>query len=164
MIKLFLVDVDGCLTDGNYYMSETGAISKSFYSRDFHGMYMLSQIGVQVGIISMSSDKVINRQCDRAATYIKLVTGTKDKLASVAEEFSEYNSGEMAYMGDELIDIPLLKTVSLAACPRNAHPEVIKVVTRVDGLILNSPGGCGCVREFADVVMKINKCAGGEVR
>jgi len=159
MIRLFLADVDGCLTDGVYHTDDNGKISKSFYSRDFHGMQQLHKSGVAVGIVSMSSDKVIVRQCYRCAAYIELEVGAKDKVKAVQERFlTDYNKDEVAYIGDEVFDIPLLEMVGLAACPSDAHSEVISKLTHSDnGVVLNNPGGRGCVREFTDMVLEINR-------
>lgn len=158
MIKLFLTDVDGCLTDGVYQMSETGAISKNFHTHDFHGMWLLKNSGVKVGILSMSSDQVIHRQCDRAAPYAVLWTGMKDKLALVEEKYlDDYSWNEIAFVGDELFDMPLLVKVGLSACPHDAVTQVKDLLERKsDGLVLSRFGGRGCIREFADYVLNCN--------
>lgn len=182
MIKLFLSDVDATLTDGIYHTSEQGVISKNFYTRDFHGMWMLNQTGVEVGIITVANDHVITQQCNRGAKYAKVMKGVEDKLAYVTDEFvlkcdmceegdpyrieyphRKYSWDEIAFIGDDIIDAELLKTVGLAACPLDAADEIQAIVAdrsdsqEGEGFRSGYPGGRGCVREFADFVLLINK-------
>lgn len=173
-IKLFLSDCDATLTDGIYNTSESGQISKNFYTRDFYGIWMLSKTGVEIGIITVASDDVIVRQCNRAAKYVKVMTGVKDKLAFVADIFVEgdpyrteyprrkYNWDEIAFIGDDVVDSELLKKVGLAACPQDAAEEVRDIIahrsySQGECFRSNYPGGKGCVREFAEYVLSINE-------
>lgn len=183
MIKLFACDVDGTLTDGFYHTTEKGEVSKNFFTRDFHGLRMLNQAGVEVAIITAATDKAIDHQCRRAAKYVDIIKGTKDKVASINDKYvfdvtSDVNSSfgeqnclygsgrlywsEIAYIGDDIFDIELLSTVGLCSCPSDADTEVVKIVsTRQDndgaGFYSNFPGGRGCVREFAEYVLGINR-------
>lgn len=173
MIKLFLVDVDATLTDGNYLVAEDGSLSKNFFSRDFHGMYLLNEVGVEVAIITTSRDHVIKRQCSRSAEYITILTDVHDKLSTVTKLIRPvgkeklirpnllWDEGflwdEVSYIGDDVIDLHLLDMVGLAACPANAHDAVKSLIyERKDGIVLSKNGGCGCVREFADMVLSLN--------
>jgi 3-deoxy-D-manno-octulosonate 8-phosphate phosphatase (KDO 8-P phosphatase) len=159
MIKLFLSDVDGTLTNGIYCMGEDGSLQKGFYSRDFHGMWMLDQAGVKVGIISCSGDRVIYRQCERAAKYALVMTGHKDKKAAIEGAFVAKGLGwdEIAYIGDDMVDLALLEVVGVAGCPSDADMLVQATVgTRDDGFLSSYAGGCGAVREFARYVLDLN--------
>ncbi|MHA2279382.1 MAG: phenylphosphate carboxylase subunit delta [Promethearchaeota archaeon] len=140
-------------------MSEDGSLQKGFFSRDFHGMWMLNESGVKIGIISYSHDKTIHRQCERAAKYALVMAGCKDKRTTVEEAF--VNRGltwsEIAYIGDDVIDSTLLGTVGVAACPQDAHDKVKSLIeTLPNGLISRFPGGYGAVREFAEYIQGIN--------
>ena len=162
MIKLFVTDCDGVLTNGAYCVSEEGLLSKGFYSRDFHGMWMLNNAGVSVGVMSYSRDPVVSCQCNRVATYAICMTGIKDKAVAVESRFvtSSVNPRglvkdweEIAYIGDDVIDIPLLEKVGLAACPIDADPVVRKCIEEHrDGFVSTKKGGEGCVREFVDYI------------
>ena len=160
MIKLFLSDVDGTLTDGIYHTTEEGTISKNFYTRDFHGMWMLDQAGVEVGIITVANDDVIVHQCDRGAKYATVMKGAKDKRAHIKSEYVDsgrFSWDEIAFIGDDIVDTELLKAVGLSACPCDAVEEILDTVEIKDGFVSNQQGGKGCVREFAEIVLLLNK-------
>ena len=186
MIKLFLCDVDGVLTDGIYHTSEDGKLSKNFFTRDFHGLWMLKEAGVKIGIITAANDDVIDHQCRRVLHYADLIKGSKDKLRSIEDKYEEFEWSEIAYIGDDIFDMELLSAVSLCACPLDADSAVIKLIeTRSEddfegcsavpqrdvygrdidiefrqvgeGFLSELPGGHGCVREFAEYVLEINK-------
>ena len=191
MIKLFLCDVDGVLTDGIYHTSEDGKLSKNFFTRDFHGLWMLKEAGVKIGIITAGNDDVIDHQCRRILHYADLIKGSKDKLKSIEDKYEEFDWSEIAYIGDDIIDIELLSAVGLCACPVDADRAVIQLIetrgedeiegyddldidslredhvsmdeegtifpTCGEGFLSDFPGGHGCVREFAEYVLEINK-------
>lgn len=184
MIKLFACDVDGTLTDGFYNTTEKGEVSKNFFTRDFHGLWMLNQMGVKVCIITAGIDEAIDHQCRRGAKCIDIIIkGAKDKVASIDDKYvfdvtSDVNSSfgeqnclygsgrlywsEIAYIGDDIFDIELLSTVGLCSCPSDADKEVVKIVsTRQElnsaGFYSSFPGGRGSVREFAEYVLEINR-------
>lgn len=162
MIRLFLTDLDGCLTNGKYLTGEHNDIFKTFYTRDFQGMMMLHEKGITVGVVTASRDRVINNQCHRAAAYVNILSGASDKISSVNDFFKVDNDDnldwvDISYIGDDVFDIPLLEKVGLPACPIDAHDFVKNIVSKSDnGIILNKKGGEGCVRELADIVMEIN--------
>lgn len=164
MIKLFLCDVDGTLTDGIYHTTEKGEISKNFFTRDFHGLWMLDETEVRVGIITASNDDVIDHQCRRGAKYVDVMKKAKDKLVAVRDNYVDkfgYDWDEIAFIGDDVFDIRLLSAVGLCACPFDADSKVIEFVEQRDeGFYSNYSGGYGCVREFAEYVLEIN--AAGE--
>lgn len=157
MISVFLSDVDGCLTNGSYSMNEDGQLFKSFSSRDFHGLSILHNIGVQIVFLSVSNDEVINRQAERAAKYARVITGVRDKYSFILEEYVNKNGtdwSDIAYIGDDIFDIPLLEAVGSASCPKDAHPLVKQVISdSSNGYISSFNGGSGAVREFTDYVV-----------
>ena len=158
MIKLFLTDVDGTLTDGVYSTNEEGIVHKNFYTRDFHGLHMLKETGMDIGIISYSKDCVINKQADRAAKYAKVMTGVKDKLKFITEHVKkDLNWDEIAYIGDDTIDEELLAKVGVPACPYDAYFSVIRLVeNHKEGFKSAYCGGKGAVRDFAEYIIALN--------
>ncbi len=160
MIKLFLSDVDATLTDGIYHTTEEGTISKNFHTRDFHGLWMLNQSGVEVGIITAANDDVIVHQCNRGAKYATVMKGVKDKLAHIKSEYvdsGKFSWDEIAYIGDDVFDEELLMAVGLAACPYDTVESVREAVLENEGFESKFNGGRGCVREFAEYVLVINE-------
>lgn len=168
MIKLFLSDVDATLTDGIYHTTENGEISKNFFTRDFHGFLMLHESGVKIGVITVANDDVIVHQCKRGAKYVTVMKGVKDKLAFIADNYVNLEPSvawnEIAFIGDDVFDIELLRNVGLCGCPYNAVDEVLEIVeTRAsididetEGFMSRFDGGKGCVREFAEYVLEVN--------
>lgn len=173
MIDLFVTDLDGCLTDGLYVVDRLGRVSKTFYTRDFHGIDKIIDSGVYVVILT-SSDS----DCDRhkITEFIdKKFKGNNDypgpakirffqnitNKKQFIEEFISRSSiswDNIAYIGDDEIDIELLTSVGIAACPLDAEPCVIDVVSNLPGgIVLNKPGGKGCVREFINVILDMRK-------
>jgi len=160
MIKILMVDCDGTLTNGMYNTSENGVVFKTFFSRDFHGMMLLNQLGVKIAILTTASDDVIGYQCRRAAPYISVYKNIKDKYKFVVEsdEFQSFDLIDMAFMGDDTFDIPLLQEVGLPACPHDADSKVFEVIEGMDdGFISQKMGGSGAVREFADYICDLIK-------
>lgn len=169
MIKLFVSDVDSTLTDGIYHTTERGEISKSFFTRDFHGLWMLNQTGVKVGVITVASDDVIDHQCRRCAQYIEIIKGTKNKFKSIEDKYVEFGPRigwhEIAYIGDDVFDMELLAAVGLCACPYDADESVRELVLdrakkeldETEGFESLYVGGKGCVREFVEYVLEINR-------
>lgn len=167
MIKLFITDVDGVLTNGLYYVFEDGGVrSKAFHTRDFHGLWMLNEAGVQVCIISMSNDKIIEQQCERCAKYAHVIRGSRDKAKDIAERYIDsglYTWNEVAYIGDDIFDIPLLQMSQWAGCPFDAVEEVQRGIMShlymngKNGARLNERGGHGCIREAADMILAMNR-------
>lgn len=150
-IKLLLLDVDGVLTNNHLYYSDDGLEMKSFYTRDGHGMVMLQKSGVDIGIITgRKSPLVTNRMRDLKVKHV--YQGVPDKLPTFLQLMSELqiDLSEVAYIGDDILDLPILSRVGLSATPADGDPEVKQ---RVDYI---SPfnGGRGCVREMCELIMK----------
>lgn len=158
MIKLFICDSDGCLTDGGYYIfSNADTVVKRYYTRDFYGMQQLQKKGITVVVLSQSTTGTEKEQCRRAGGNILCLTGVQEKYRQVLNDFvGQYKWDEIAYMGDDLNDKELLTAVGMAACPMDAEDEIVELVrNRRDGYVINRPGGCGCVRRFANMVLKL---------
>lgn len=152
-IKLFLTDIDGTLTDGGMYYSETGDELKKFNTRDGMGMAKLREKGIKVGIITSEECKLNIRRAQKLKLDY-LFQGKKDggKLA-VAQEIAEkmgISMQEVAYIGDDINCIELLSAVGIAACPADANDKV-KSIPGI--IVMRKKGGEGCVREFCDKLL-----------
>jgi 3-deoxy-D-manno-octulosonate 8-phosphate phosphatase (KDO 8-P phosphatase) len=155
-IKHFITDVDGCLTDGSYYFhSEQEGIGRKFFARDFHGMNTLLEHGIKISIISKSFISVAHLARYNYSVHFEVL----NKLEFVELNFIKKGVkwDEIAYIGDDVFDIPLLGRVGMAACPSDAEQEVSEVIERrKDGFVMCRPGGRGCVREFSNLVLPKN--------
>ena len=151
-IKIFLSDVDGVLTDGGMYYTESGDEFKKFNCYDGMGMKLLQEKGYKVGIIT-SENKQINRNRARKLKLDFDFHGIKDKLKFV-QEFcinENFKLSEIAYIGDDINCFDLLSNVGVCACPKNAVSK-IKNIPNIK--LLNSYGGNGAFREFAEIYVK----------
>ena len=150
MIKLILTDIDGVWTDGSMYYDQTGNEWKRFSTYDGAGVVKAHRNGIPVGIITGEDTKIVERRAEKLKVdYV--FQGISDKL-EVADNLCRslgISLKEVAYMGDDLADIPLLKAVGYSAAPANAMPEVKEVVT----FITEKKGGDGAFREFVDKIL-----------
>ncbi len=148
-IRLVLLDVDGVLTDGRLYYGPEGEALKAFDVKDGHGVVMLRD-RVDFGVISGRPGKASQRRLEELGVK-HLVFGERDKLEGYAKlAHLGFADAEVAYMGDDVNDVPLLRKVGLSACPADARPEVREAVH----FVARSPGGRGAVRELCDLVLK----------
>ncbi|HIQ37894.1 MAG TPA: HAD-IIIA family hydrolase [Desulfocapsa sulfexigens] len=150
-IKLLLLDVDGVLTDGNLIYSHEGKESKSFNTQDGFGLRLLQDAGVKVGIITARSSEALERRSqDLKISY--LYQGSSNKLDAYKEivKSSGLKPFEIAYMGDDWLDMVLLKRVGLAVAPANAVVEVREMVHYTT----EQSGGHGAVRELCDLILE----------
>lgn len=148
-IRLVLLDVDGVLTDGRLYYGPEGEVMKAFDVRDGHGIVLLRD-QVDFGVVSGRPGKASERRLQELRVK-HLVFGERDKLAGYARlAHLGITDEEVAYMGDDVNDVPLLRRVGLSACPADAHPEVKEAVH----FVARCPGGRGAVRELCDLVLK----------
>lgn len=149
-IKLLLLDVDGVLTDGSIIYSHDGGETKSFNTRDGFGIRLLQKIGVEVGLITARESEAVSRRAlDLKLRHVFQKSGNKlDVFRKITQEL-QLQPDEVAYMGDDWLDLPLLTRVGLAAAVADAAPEVrarVHYVTR-------RSGGHGAVREICDLII-----------
>jgi 3-deoxy-D-manno-octulosonate 8-phosphate phosphatase (KDO 8-P phosphatase) len=150
-IRLLLLDVDGVLTDGRLYFDAKGEALKVFHVRDGHGIKMAQQAGIEVALLSgRRSDAAFHRARDLGLS--RYYEGLRDKVAVLEELLAALNLGpqEVAAVGDELVDLPLMARVGLAVAVADAPPEVKATALWVTP----SPGGQGAVREVTDLLLK----------
>ncbi len=147
-IKFLVLDIDGVMTDGGMYYSETGDEHKKFNTKDGMSLKELKKKDFKVGIISSGYNKnIIQNRADLFGIQ-HVHVGTQPKMDTLTKWCEELNIAlhNVAFIGDDINDKPVLKSVGLSACPSDAVDE-IKEISQV---ILSKPGGGGCVREFVD--------------
>lgn len=150
-IRLVIFDVDGVLTDGSLFYGDDGQEYKAFNSRDGHGMVMLQRSGVQIGIITGRSSEVVRLRM--AGLGIELVyQGQRDKLPAYEELKGRLGlaDAEVAYVGDDVVDLPVMTRVGLAIGVADAH-ELVKARAH---WCTNRPGGRGAAREVCELLMQ----------
>lgn len=150
-IRLIIFDVDGVLTDGGLYRLDDGQEMKRFHSRDGLGMRLLKEGGLDTAIITGRTSKVVSHRAGELG--VKWVyQGKKHKLPAFLElcETASLTPDQVAYMGDDLIDLPVLMRAGLALAPGNAHPEVLQ---RAHWKSSAMPGN-GAAREASEMLLK----------
>ena len=150
-IKLLLMDCDGVLTDGRIWLFENGEEQKGFHTRDGLGLDILHRAGLRSGIISgRTSQAVANRAQSLKMEFVRL--GCEDKLVAFAEVVEQacVTNSEIAYVGDDLNDIPLMVRSGLGVAVADAALE-----TREHAhYVTKAPGGFGAVREVIELLLK----------
>jgi len=150
-IKLLILDVDGVLTDGSIILDNKGNELKSFHVRDGHGIKMLSKKGIHVAIITGRYSKVVEKRAQEL--HIRDVfQKSHDKRGpyrQLAQKYSLVDS-EIAYAGDDIVDIPLLKMCGLSVAVADAH-DTVKAIAK---MTTREKGGRGAVRELCDFLLK----------
>ena len=152
-IKLFLTDVDGVLTDGGMYYSETGDELKKFNTRDGMGFHLLREAGIKSGIITTENTQIVERRAAKLKVdYVYQGKNTGGKLQTALEICRKegITLAEAAYIGDDINCYDLLCEVGLAACQADA---VDKIKTIPNIRILRKKGGEGVVREFIEIIL-----------
>jgi 3-deoxy-D-manno-octulosonate 8-phosphate phosphatase (KDO 8-P phosphatase) len=150
-IKLLLMDCDGVLTDGRITLVGDGDEEKSFHTRDGHGLVLLHRAGLKSGIISGRSSSLVERRArELGMHYVR--QGTWDKVKDFEELLGEagLEPGEVAFIGDDVTDIPLMQRSEFAVAVADAVAETRSVAHYVTAL----PGGFGAVREVTDLILK----------
>jgi YrbI family 3-deoxy-D-manno-octulosonate 8-phosphate phosphatase len=157
MIKFVVFDFDGVFTDGKCHFNEYG-VSKYYNIKDGKGLGILRDNGIITGLISSyktDNDVVINNiPINKITSHLKfdkVSIGTHNKMSILKEWLNEFNIelNEVAYIGDDLPDLEILKIVGLSACPNDAITEC----KEVSDLICEKKGGEGCVREFVEYIL-----------
>jgi 3-deoxy-D-manno-octulosonate 8-phosphate phosphatase (KDO 8-P phosphatase) len=152
-IRLLVLDVDGVLTDGILLYGPNGEEMKRFSVRDGLAVRMLRAAGIEVGVITgRTTDALATRCRDLGVREDLVIQGSRGKSADLdrLELRLELADHQIAAMGDDLPDVPMLERAGFAACPADAAPEVAAVCD----LVCGAPGGRGAVREVAELVLK----------
>ena len=149
-VRVAFFDVDGVLTDGGLYFSESGETLKRFNTLDGHGLKLLQQAGITPAVIT-GRDSAPLRLRLRALGVEHAVFGTEDKLPAAEQILATLGLqwSQAAAMGDDWPDLPMLRRSALACAPANAHAEVLATAD----WITTHAGGQGAVREFCDLLL-----------
>ena len=150
-IRLVIFDVDGVLTDGSLYLGDDGQEYKAFNSRDGHGMKMLQQSGVLIGIITGRTSEVVRiRMASLGVEHV--YQGRQEKLPAYEELRDKLGlrDRQIAYVGDDVVDLPIMRCVGLAVAVGDAHPLVIQHAH------WQTPhaGGHGAGRDVCEMIME----------
>jgi 3-deoxy-D-manno-octulosonate 8-phosphate phosphatase (KDO 8-P phosphatase) len=150
-IRLFLFDVDGVLTDGTIVMHADGSESKGFNIRDGAAIVFAQRAGLTVGLLSARSSGATAHRAAQLAVRI-VEQGVKSKLKAYEQiaRDARIADDEIAYMGDDLLDLPVIVRVGLSAAPADAAAEVRE---RVDW-VSSQAGGRGAARELIELVLR----------
>ncbi|MCA1664363.1 MAG: HAD hydrolase family protein [Myxococcales bacterium] len=130
-MRLLCLDVDGVLTDGKLYWAGEGLWSQRFCVRDGYGIKLLQELGVEIAVLSGGD-----------------VRSGRDRCASLGIERAHFGVDQAAFIGDELVDVPLLREVGFAA----TVPDAVDDVKAVVHYVTRRPGGDGAVRELCDLI------------
>ena len=152
-IKLAAFDIDGVMTDGSLIYLPDGSQAKAFNAKDGLGLTMLNKAGIKTAIITAKESGAVSQRA-KTLGITKLFMNQKNKMSALDEICREFSLGydEILYMGDDLPDIEVLKSVGLSVCPQDAVDEVKEICN----IITQKSGGKGAVREICDFLLKVN--------
>jgi len=150
-IRLLICDVDGVLTDGSLFFGDDGQEYKAFNSLDGHGIKMLQEIGIEIAIITGRTSKVVLHRMKNLSVSI-IYQGQSNKLIGYQQLLDELSiqPEEIAYMGDDVVDLPVMTRIGLSVAVANAG-ELVK--QHADMTTIKS-GGHGAVRECCEFLIK----------
>jgi 3-deoxy-D-manno-octulosonate 8-phosphate phosphatase (KDO 8-P phosphatase) len=151
-IRLVLMDVDGVLTDGGILFVDGGSEGRTFDAKDGVGLHLLRGAGLSTGVISGRTSPAVRRRA-RELRMNEVHLRVRDKLAAYEDILKRrgLEDDAVCYVGDDIVDLPVMRRVGLPAAPADAHPAVLREAK----LITRAAGGKGAVREIADLILEI---------
>ncbi|HOW56625.1 MAG TPA: HAD-IIIA family hydrolase [Smithellaceae bacterium] len=150
-VKMLIMDVDGVLTDGRIIMDDAGRETKNFDVRDGHGIKVVQRYGIKVVLLTGRRSEVVKRRArdlDIKQVYQK-VFNKKEILAEILRK-NKLQAAEVAFIGDDIIDIPVLRAVGFAA----AVGDALDVVKKAVDYVTKHGGGRGAVREVCEMILQ----------
>lgn len=149
-IRVLIFDVDGVLTDGSLFIGDDGQEYKAFHSRDGHGMHMLQQTGVSLAVITGRQSQVVRLRMESLGVR-HVYQGRRDKLPAYNElkDRLGLEDSACAYVGDDVMDLPILSRAGLGIAVADAHP----LVAAHCHWRTQNPGGRGAAREVCEFIM-----------
>ena len=153
-IRALVTDVDGVLTDGGMYFDRHGQALKRFHVRDGFIVGAMREAGVLMAWITGDNSEITATRAAKLG-IVELHTGVEDKGACLREFMARHGlqRDEVAYMGDDLNDLPAMAEAGICACPADAAPEVLAAAD----VVTHRRGGEGAVREFCDMILAWNR-------
>ncbi|MCG5500673.1 KdsC family phosphatase [Ectothiorhodospira lacustris] len=150
-VRFVIFDVDGVLTDGSLFLDDDGRQYKAFNSKDGQGMRMLADSGVQVGILTGRRSGVVEHRMQDLGIRL-VVQGRRDKLEALDGLLTDagVSAEETAYVGDDVVDLPVMRRVALAIAVADAHA----LVREHAHYVTRQPGGRGAAREACEFIME----------
>jgi len=150
-IKLFVCDVDGVFSDGRIYLGNDGEELKAFHTKDGFGLKAIMHLGIEVAIITGRESNIVrNRMTALGVTHI--FQGKEDKLSVYSSLLTtlKLTPEQTAYIGDDVVDLPVMQAANLGIAVNDAHPLVIQ---KAD-MVTTTKGGFGAVREVCDLFLQ----------
>ena len=149
-VDLLILDVDGVLTDGRFFLVGDTEV-KAFHAGDGLGLRVLMESGVKVAFLTGRDSPSVRRRGEELGVH-RVLQGRGDKLAGTLELAGEFDIAldRIAYMGDDLVDVPAMSVVGITGAPADARPEVRAAA----GFVALSPGGHGAVRDFCEHLLR----------
>jgi 3-deoxy-D-manno-octulosonate 8-phosphate phosphatase (KDO 8-P phosphatase) len=150
-LRLVLTDVDGVMTDGTVLFLPGGGEAKAFHVRDGLGVVLAQRAGLRVGILSGRTSEVVARRAEELG-MAPVRQGLADKAAAFRDLLTEEGLAphEVAFMGDDVNDLPVVREAGLSAAPADAPLEV-----RAEAyMVTDAGGGEGCLREFLEAILR----------
>lgn len=150
-IKLFAMDVDGTLTDGNIYMGNDGEMFKAFNVKDGLGIKLLKNYGIIPAIITGRNSKIVENRCKELA-LTEFHQGVKNKAKKLQELMEKYglSPDQVAYIGDDMNDLSAIRTAGITFAPADCAESLKPFID----IILSKPSGQAPVREAVDLILK----------
>jgi 3-deoxy-D-manno-octulosonate 8-phosphate phosphatase (KDO 8-P phosphatase) len=150
-IKLLILDVDGVLTDGKLFFDHLGNEFKAFHAHDGHGIKMLQQTGIEIAVISGRESLIVTKRMEELDVSL-VYQNQRDKRAAFAELLQKLDltPEQVAYVGDDVVDLPIMTQVGLAIAVGNA----VEAVKACADWTTTLEGGNGAVREVCDMIMQ----------
>jgi 3-deoxy-D-manno-octulosonate 8-phosphate phosphatase (KDO 8-P phosphatase) len=150
-VRLLVLDVDGVLTDGTFWFHGDGEETKAFHSADGLGLRLLMSAGVKVAFLTGRASRAVDRRASELEID-EVLSGRRDKREALEELCGRMGVGleEVAFMGDDLVDLPAMRASGFAAAPADARPEIRDAAQWV----APSPGGRGAVRDLCEHILK----------
>ncbi|MGL5377532.1 MAG: KdsC family phosphatase, partial [Cetobacterium sp.] len=151
MIKLIVLDVDGTLTDGKLYISNLGDEMKAFNVKDGLGITQAISLGKEIAIITGKTSQIVSKRCNELGIK-EIHQGIKNKIGVLDSILEKYKISyeNIAYMGDDLIDLAVMKKCKIAGAPKDSVEEIL----HISDFISSKNGGEGAVREFIEYILK----------
>ncbi|MHB8454301.1 MAG: 3-deoxy-manno-octulosonate-8-phosphatase KdsC [Acidiferrobacterales bacterium] len=160
-IKLVLFDVDGVLTDGRLFVDNKGEEYKAFNSRDGHGMKMLQRNGVEIGVITGRTSRIVEHRTKELGVS-HVYQGCHDKLPVYEKLVAKLGltPGQVAFAGDDVVDLPIMLRAGFAVAVQDAH----FLVKKNAHWVTPSAGGQGAARDLCELIMAAQGTYASEMR